>query len=380
MLFTSARFTPPCLRRVIFRVDSETELGAYTDGKDSHSTMNAHFLKDADLGPFVERLIAVTKVVGPVAKKTKFVFAELRSAADLRLDYDCTILPPKKLFFPPRQPLIRVRGGTLESCIDPVDQVVFGVHPYDIKGIDILDTLFASGNPDQNYLANREHATIVGCCPQAVAPRAFWASIGGEVAPKGHDAFVTKIAGGYLFETRTPKGDALLAHGGFVPATPAQQAAAAAENERIASTCAETMKHSSEAMAKKVRAAFGDEDLWKRLAADCLSCGTCNIVCPTCYCFDVQDTWDLDQVSSVRTRTWDGCMLPEFAEVSLGAGKTENFREHPNQRYRHRVMRKTTYLNEKIGGPACVGCGRCAISCLADIADPVRIVDTIMEA
>ena len=73
-------------------------------------------------------------------------------------------------------------------------------------------------------------------------------------------------------------------------------------------------------------------------------------------------------------------MLPGFAEVSLGGGKTENFREHPHERYRHRVMRKTTYLNDKIGGPACVGCGRCAISCLADIADPVHIVDTIMEA
>jgi len=41
-------------------------------------------------------------------------------------------------------------------------------------------------------------------------------------------------------------------------------------------------------------------------------------------------------------------------------------------------MRKTTYLNDKIGGPACVGCGRCAISCLADIADPVQIVDAVM--
>ncbi len=81
----------------------------------------------------------------------------------------------------------------------------------------------------------------------------------------------------------------------------------------------------------------------------------------------------------MRCRTWDGCLLPDFAQVSLGAGKTENFREHPWQRYRHRVMRKTTYLNDTIGGPACVGCGRCAISCLADIADPVQIVDKIME-
>jgi len=341
--------------------------------------MSAYFLKENDLEPFVDRLISVTKVIGPVAKKTKFVFAELKASTELRLDYDCTILPPKKAFFPPRQPLITFNGTKAESCIAPVDQVLFGVHPYDIKAIDILDTLFRSGNPDQNYLANREHTTIVGCAVQQVAPRAFWATMGPEVKPKGHDACITRIAGGYMFETKTPKGEALLQHGHFVPATDKQRADARSEYEDVARECEEKMRHSSADVAKKVRESFGDEELWKRLAADCLSCGTCNIVCPTCYCVDVQDAWNLDQASGVRCRTWDGCLLPDFAQVSLGGGKTENFREHPWQRYRHRVMRKTTYLNDKIGGPACVGCGRCAISCLADIADPVQIVDAVME-
>ncbi len=342
--------------------------------------MNAYFLKERDLGSFVEHLIATTKVIGPVAKKTKFVFGELKAAADLRLDYDCTILPPKKVFFPPQQPLITFHGTKAESCIAPVDQVLFGVHPYDIKGIDILDTLFRSGNPDQNYLANREHTTIVGCSVQRVAPRAFWATMGPAMKPRGHDAFITRIPGGYVFETRTDKGEALVPHGRFITATIEQEARAAAENEGVGRECPETMKYDAGQVAKKVRAEFANEPLWQKLAADCLSCGTCNIVCPTCYCFDVQDTWDLDQTSGVRYRTWDGCLLPGFAEVSLGGGKTENFREEPHQRYRHRVMRKTTYLNGKIGGPACVGCGRCAISCLPDIADPVHIVDTIMEA
>lgn len=342
--------------------------------------MNAYFLKEHDLGPFVDRLIAVTKVVGPVAKKTKFVFAPLVAAADLRLDYDSTILPPKKVFFPPQQPLITFTRGEAKSCIAPVDQVLFGVHFYDIKAIDILDALFASDHADQNYLANREHTTIVGSNIRAIAPRAFWASVGTDVKPKGHDAFLTKIAGGYLFETRTPKGEALVRHGAFGPATPAQQAGAVAENERVLALCPEKLNYAAADIATTTRAAFRDELMWQTLAADCLSCGTCNIVCPTCYCFDVRDTWNLDQESGARCRTWDGCLLPGFAEVSLGGGKTENFREQPHQRYRHRVMRKTTYLNDKIGGPACVGCGRCGISCLADIADPVKIIDTIMEA
>jgi ferredoxin len=342
--------------------------------------MNAYFLKEHDLAPFLGRLIAVTKVIGPVAKKTKFVFAELRDAADLRLDYNSTILPPKKVFFPPQQPLVTFHGSQVKSCIAPVDQVLFGVHFYDMKGIDILDTLFRSGYPDENYLANREHTTIVCSNIQKVAPRAFFATAGPEMTPQGHDAFITKIAGGYVFDTRTPKGESLVAHGAFVPANDAQTQAAVAENDRAFNACPQQMKYSSADIAKKVRASFRNEELWKTLAADCLSCGTCNIICPTCYCFDVQDTWNLDQTSGVRTRIWDACLSPGFAEVSRGGGKTQNFREHPHQRYRHRVMRKTTYLNDTIGGPACVGCGRCSLSCLADIADPVPIVDTIMEA
>jgi ferredoxin len=342
--------------------------------------MNAYFLKENDFGSFVDRLIAATKVIGPVAKKTKFVFGELKAASDLRLDYDCTILPPKKVFFPPHQALLTFTNGQATSCIAPVDQVLFGVHFYDMKAIDMLDTLFAAGHADQNYLANREHTTIVLSNIQAIAPRAFWGTMGADLHPQGHDACVTRIEGGYLFQTRNAKGEALVQHGAFETATPQQREDAAEENVRVLSLCNEQMKHDASAVAAKVRASFGNEALWQKLAEDCLSCGTCNVVCPTCYCFDVQDVWNLDQASGTRVRSWDGCLLPGFAEVSLGAGKAENFREHPYQRYRHRVMRKTTYLNDKLGGPACVGCGRCAISCLADIADPVHIVDTIMEA
>lgn len=142
--------------------------------------------------------------------------------------------------------------------------------------------------------------------------------------------------------------------------------------------CPEELTHSAQDIAAKVRAAFGNDEMWTALAVDCFSCGTCNTVCPTCYCFDVQDTWNVDQTSGQRTRYWDGCLTEDFAKCSLGGGACENFRESRGARFRHRVMRKTTYLNDKLGGPACVGCGRCSADCTADIADPVRIIDQVM--
>lgn len=341
--------------------------------------MSAYFIAAQDFGGFVEGLIRTKRVVAPVAKRGKFVFGELESPDQLRLDYDVTLLPPKKVFFPPAQDLVRFAPTAVEGCIDPVETVLFGVHFYDVKGIDMTDFLFRERNADYNYLAQREATTIVGANVQTVSPRAFWGSVGREIAPQGHDAFLTAIDGGYVFETRTEKGEALVAGGAFRRATPEEVAAAAEVNAKAMEACAEQLPYSSADIAVKVRESFGNEQLWDELAQDCFSCGSCNTVCPTCYCFDVKDSWNLDQSSGARTRYWDACLTREFASVTMAGGGTENFREHHSSRFRHRFMRKAAYLNEKLGGPACTGCGRCSLACTANIADPVRVITRIME-
>ncbi len=339
------------------------------------------YIKDSDWNSFLEKMLCAKKVIGPKAKKEKFVFGEISSPEEIRLDFDTTILPPKKAFFPPKQELVRFTEKGAESCINPVDQILFGVHFYDVKAIDQLDQIFTDNHKDNNYLANRKQTTIVASNVQNVSKRAFFASVGSDVEPKGHDAFLTKISGGYHLQTITPKGENLATYGSFVEATAEQSKEAKEVNDRALKDCPEKLPtNNSQKIAEKVRAAFGNETLWKELSEQCFSCGTCNTVCPTCYCFDVQDTWNLDQVTGKRYRTWDGCQLHDFAQVSLGAGATENFREHSFSRYRHRLMRKASYLNETLGGPACVGCGRCSTGCVPDIADPVNIINRIMEA
>jgi sulfhydrogenase subunit beta (sulfur reductase) len=341
--------------------------------------IKSHFLREADFDSFVAEMIKAAVVYAPVARKNHFVFAPVSSPMEVRLDYDVTILPPKKVIFPVHQDLVRFGPGGGETAIHPEPRILFGVHFYDIKAIDMLDLLFRENSEDWNYLAQREHTTIVGSNIQKVSARAFWGTVGKGVQPCGHDAFMTKLPKGYLFEVLTPKGEKLLSCGKFEPATEADMALARKVNEEILDKCPEKLSHGSHEIATKVRASFKSK-LWEELSRTCFSCGTCNIVCPTCYCFDVQDHWNLDQVSGCRARTWDGCLLEDFAKVSLGAGGTENFRDARSQRYRHRLLRKAAYLNDKLGGPACVGCGRCSAQCVPDIADPVRIIECFMES
>jgi len=338
--------------------------------------MQNHFLSDQDLTPFVEALMSRSPVIAPVAKRTRFVFERLATADELRLDYDTTVLPPKTVFFPTKQDLIHFDNEGFRSCINPEEQVLLGVHPHDIKGIAMSDVFYKDRQVDNNYLANRRATTIVGSSVQNHYKHAFFGSMNADRPLTGHDMFLTKIDGGYVAEVLTDKGAALIELGNFSEATDEQIAAADAANRAANENCPEKLNGTAEAIREKVRAAF-DSPVWEELSRDCFSCGSCNIVCPTCYCFDVQDEWNLEG-GGKRFRLWDACLTREFSEVA-GPGGSENFREDRAERYRHRFMRKATYLNDQLGGPACIGCGRCSGACTADIANPVTVINKILE-
>ena len=76
-----------------------------------------------------------------------------------------------------------------------------------------------------------------------------------------------------------------------------------------------------------------------------------------------------------RYRQWDGCMLADFAAVAGGG----NFRKDRESRFRHRMYRKGKYVPERFGKLGCVGCGRCASACLAEIASPAETFNMLKE-
>jgi formate hydrogenlyase subunit 6/NADH:ubiquinone oxidoreductase subunit I len=84
---------------------------------------------------------------------------------------------------------------------------------------------------------------------------------------------------------------------------------------------------------------------------------------------------DLSLTTGTRVRTWDGCTIANFATAAGG----HNFRAQAADRLRHRMFRKGKYLLERFGLAGCVGCGRCAKACVADIANPVDIIAEMKE-
>ncbi len=340
-------------------------------------------LTDRQLKAFVDSMIATRNVVGVKDKEGaegRFVFGPLERAEELRLDYDVTILPPRKYLMPARETLVRFDLGDspkAEACVEDIaPTVLVGMHPYDMIATNQLDRLMSDANPDPNYLARREALTVIGIDPARASEKAFWGAVGCDAVEDGFDLWLTDIGGAYVVEVGSEKGAALLAeHAQGRDATDEEIAARAASREALQQIgTVRPVSFRPTELPALLRRCF-EHDLWAEQAESCLSCGSCNMVCPTCYCFDVQDEVDISLKSGRRYRAWDGCLLEDFAKVGTG----ENFREKRLQRYRHRFYRKGMYLYDKYGFIACVGCGRCAAACLPDIADPVNVFNTLQE-
>ena len=317
------------------------------------------------------------RVYGVQAKDGRFAFGPLAQAADLRLDYDVTILPPKKYFQPPMEVILKFdRDAGYESVTEDEPFVVFGIHPYDMAAISQMDKVFSEDNCDIHYLKRRKNATLVVVDAQNASANVFAGCMGTAVVDEGFDILITKLKDNYLVDTVTEKGEDLLKLAGEAQnATDADlklREQVQEENKTL------LKKHKLKIEPKELPALLAkswEHPVWNEKAELCYSCGSCNLVCPTCYCFDVEDDVDWSLSAGERHRKWDGCMLADFAAVAGG----HNFRHHRVDRYRHRYYRKGQYIHERYGDIACVGCGRCITACTSNIANPVEIYNRLLE-
>ena len=321
------------------------------------------------LATLVERLTREFRVVGPVRRADECAWEELRPETPLALDYPTTLLPPRQFFAPQRETLFRFRktanGFALETPAAERPVALIGVHGCDLTGLRVLRSFHESACRDRVVTDRLDQSFILGiACWVPCLAEAFCRDMGSLENEIPADLYAWDLGEVLLVKVLRPRGRAMLADVGVLEAATADELVTLRRRLRTRQEAFPAhLKFSPAKLPVALEAAQADI-LWEANAERCLSCGRCNLVCPTCTCFDVQDVASLDGSTGARVRTWHGCQVPGFSKVAGG----HDFRASRTEQLRYRVFRKGKYMPERYGMVGCTGCGRCFKHCPTHIS------------
>ncbi len=275
--------------------------------------------------------------------------------------YRNTVEPAKANFFPSMEEMFSFQkdkeGYHLElPPSDKQKQLIFGIRPCDAKALAILDMTFKDTYEDPYYLSKRNNTVLIGLSCTNPYDSCFCTSLGiSPVESKDVDLMLTDIGDEFLIEVVTDKGKELIATAsGVEEASGADEARAKEAKETSFNKV--TRKIDSDGIKEKLLPAFENQDYWEKVTAKCISCGICTFLCPTCYCFDIND--ELVKNQGTRFRNWDSCAFPIYTKMPM-----ENPREEKWRRVRQKVCHKYEFYPMLFDIIACTGCGRCIRLC-----------------
>jgi len=263
---------------------------------------------------------------------------------------------------------------TIETLNEAPAQVIFGLRPCDARGLVQMDNVFGGYGGfyyDPLYNARREATTVLAVACAVPRSTCFCTALGGSPAgTEGVDVLFTSVDGGFAVEALTDKGKALLSVvPGMADASDAQTKAA--DKVKAEAESAVDKPFALEGLRDHLHDNIADER-WHSLSMRCISCGTCTYVCPSCYCFSIND--EITESSGERYRVWDNCFNPMYTEETSG----HNPRAQKSNRFRNRFSHKFWYYPDKYDSLLCSGCGRCISNCPTRI--DIREVLTVMGA
>lgn len=219
-----------------------------------------------------------------------------------------------------------------------------------------MDKVFTDPHEDPYYVSKRKNTVLIGLGCTNPYDSCFCTSSGVSPAESTDvDLMFTDIGDDFIIEEITDKGKELLATAGTVKKA-SQTDAATMKKARAAVSSMVTRKVDTKNIAEKLQACFNDRDYWEKVAAKCIGCGVCTLLCPTCYCFDICD--ELFKKQGTRYRGWDSCGFSIYTKMPM-----ENPREDKWRRVRQRVCHKYEFFPMNSEVIACTGCGRCIRLC-----------------
>ena len=224
-----------------------------------------------------------------------------------------------------------------------------GLTAQDADGLEFLDRFYNENYRDDIYFNKRNGAVIVCVSGRCGANGEFL-----KVAGKKCDMELICDGDKYLVAVYSKAGKALakrIRSGSDVDDKIAEELQR--ESDNLPGDDLELIQAASRLLLdEKV-----PEEFWQSVSDRCIACTACNLVCPTCTCFDVFDRKTSGKMR--RWRIWDSCQLDGFMREASGHNPmgTESLRTR--RRIHHKLAADVT----RWGQLTCVLCGRCDEVC-----------------
>jgi ferredoxin len=322
-------------------------------------------LSKENLSSFLESLSPDFEVIAPLREGEDILFGNF-DASRLAVDFiGVPRVSPKEYLFPQREKLFTFRQNgnvSIEAHLNEQKRIIWGIKPCDLYGVKMLDLVFLSDYVDTYYQARRENTLLLCLNCNQPGESCFCSSLGtGPFASDSYDLLFTDLGNNFLIEVGSKGGEALMKKN-------AELLTDAADKDKEKTKLLEEeskrgFKRSVnlEQVKSNLLVAF-DDPLWAEESDKCFLCGGCNFVCPTCYCFNIEDI-KVDEETTKRVRYWDSCQLGGFTQMAA-----ENTRRTQAERLRQRIYHKFSYIPSRYEGRiGCTGCGRCSEVCLGGV-------------
>ena len=233
------------------------------------------------------------------------------------------VTPLKNFFLPVKENVTDSTNGS------PV--VLIGAPNCDVMALAFLDQIYLDQEyDDPSYGDRRDRTTIISFDCLSIQEHCHCTSYGIEpVGNKFADISAALVEEQVILSIFTEKGESFVQKLGIVVASTPE--------ENLLEKLQTQQKEVKELLGKQNNAlpgyektgelveASGDEP-WIKYASDCVSCGACSAICPTCSCFLL-----IDRPGFEKIRQLDTCQYPGFERVAGG----EDSLGHLKDRFRN---------------------------------------------
>jgi sulfhydrogenase subunit beta (sulfur reductase) len=336
--------------------------------------MNILTISKSDFNEFIAGMQRYGEVHIPKKKSEhSYVYDKMNDPNEIAFEFLRTIVPVKKYFMRPEEKLVSYsaeKGFKVEQD-DNTKKIIFGLHACDLNSINILDLAFSGKFVDPYYFNHRKNVILFGlsCMPD---DKCFCRSMGTDYINDGFDLFFTDLSSKFMVTVGSSAGDNFIKEFSklFQEATDKDIEDYIERRNKRAKSFKTTLDTSDLPYILELER---ESEVWEELGKKCLCCGSCSMVCPTCYCFNMYDRVNLDGTSGERFRQWDTCLAKDYTLVAGG----HVFRKNRAERVKNRYYHKQHGFVEEYGKPSCVGCGRCIQYCPTKI-DVVEVLNKVM--